>query len=262
MAILKPEANVTINKGRTKVHKDGKVYLKEGSEFEIELYNPTTTNVQAKISMNGVDITQGGLIIKPGQRYFLERFLDVAKKFKFETYEVEDTKEVSDAIAKNGVIEINFYPEQVKPAYKTTTYPTLKTQFYDYNGTGGLPIGTTSGGNVTLTTSNSDFLNMFNPQFDTQMNSSSYYSSSVGGELHSRRASIETGRIEKGAESDQSFTQVFMDFSFFTIAKYTFKLLPVSQEPVVVQQITNYCGACGCKCKSKHIFCSSCGEKL
>ena len=106
------------DKGRKKIYRGKetghrKVYLQDGDKFEIELYNPTTTTVLAKILMDGKSISDSGIIVKAGQRIYLERYLDEDRSFKFETYDVEDTKEVRNAISNNGKVEVNFYNETV-----------------------------------------------------------------------------------------------------------------------------------------------------
>ena len=96
--------NITSNKNRIKQYEDS-VYLNDGQQFELEIFNPHQFKVLAKISINSKEISQAGLVIRPGQRIYLERYLDVAKKFKFETYEVEDSTESKEAIAKNLFFE-------------------------------------------------------------------------------------------------------------------------------------------------------------
>jgi hypothetical protein len=97
-----PTANIAVNKSRIKLYnKKGEMpsyYLQKGQEFQIELFNPTTESVLAKITLNGNVISQGGLVLSPGQRVFLDRYLDVAKKFLFDTYEVANTQEVKEAL--------------------------------------------------------------------------------------------------------------------------------------------------------------------
>jgi hypothetical protein len=100
------------DKGRKSV-KNGKVYLDDGQEFEIELQNPLTECVLCDIKLNGQSISKNGLVLKPGQRFYLDCFIDDKKKFVFSTYEVENTLESNDAIAKNGLLEIFFYKEDV-----------------------------------------------------------------------------------------------------------------------------------------------------
>lgn len=63
--------------------------MKNGSEFELELFNPKQTTILAKIKINGSYIGGGGIVLRPGERVFLERYLDDAKKFLFETYNVD-----------------------------------------------------------------------------------------------------------------------------------------------------------------------------
>jgi hypothetical protein len=110
-----PSANLAVNKSRVKLYnKQGDLptyYLQKGQEFQIELFNPTTDTVLAKITLNGNVISQGGLVLNPGQRVFLDRYLDVAKKFLFDTYEVANTQEVKEAIVNNGDFKVEFYRE-------------------------------------------------------------------------------------------------------------------------------------------------------
>lgn len=113
-----PTANIAVNKSRVKLYnKQGDLpsyYLQKGQEFQIELFNPTTESILAKITLNGNVISQGGLVLNPGQRVFLDRYLDVAKKFLFDTYEVSNTQEVKEAIVNNGDFKVEFYRE-MKP---------------------------------------------------------------------------------------------------------------------------------------------------
>lgn len=103
-----PEAHITRSKsksrGRLKIYNDNTVYLDQGEEFEIEVFNPTTKTVLAKIDFNGEMISHSGLVLRPGQRVFLERFFDDNRKFKFEVYEVENTDK---AIAEAGLAKMN-----------------------------------------------------------------------------------------------------------------------------------------------------------
>lgn len=123
-----PTANLAVNKSRIKIYnKEGDMptcYLQKGQEFQIELFNPTTDVVLAKIILNGKAISQGGLVLNPGQRVFLERYLDVAKKFLFDTYEVANTNEVKAAIENNGDFKVEFYRER-QPVYNNP-FMTLK----------------------------------------------------------------------------------------------------------------------------------------
>ena len=117
-----PAAHLAVNKSRLKVYKNvgpmPTYYLQKGQEFQIELFNPTQDVVLAKISLNGKAISQGGLVLNPGQRVFLDRYIDVAKKFLFDTYEVSgQSEEVKKAIENNGDIKVEFYRERQPISY-------------------------------------------------------------------------------------------------------------------------------------------------
>ena len=62
-----PCAYITKQKQRVKQFGEN-VYLKDGSEFEVELYNPSKKTVLSKIKINGEFINGGGIILRPGER--------------------------------------------------------------------------------------------------------------------------------------------------------------------------------------------------
>ena len=104
---------VNSNDSGRKSIKKGKVYLSDKEEFKIELYNPLQDCVLADIKLNGKSISQTGLVLNPGQRFYLDCFIDDKKKFIFNTYEVDDSTETMKAIEKNGLLEVFFYKESV-----------------------------------------------------------------------------------------------------------------------------------------------------
>ena len=243
-----PCAYVTKNRQRIKQFGDN-VYLKDGSEFEIELYNPSRKTVLSKVKINGTYITGGGIVLRPGERVFLERYLDDPRKFKFETYHVDGSVETQNAIAENGDVEIEFYNEK-------ESIPTLNL---NYNPLGGLhsnygtyfntTIGLTDFGykstTVTSTTLGSNKENGFNNLRSKKLKSS------------------ETGRVEKGSNSDQSFKTVNKEFEYLTVSKSYWKILPESQKKYEIKDIVSYCSNCGSKRKkTSHKFCPTCGEKF
>ena len=171
-----PTANLAVNKSRIKIYnKQGEMptyYLQKGQEFQIELFNPTTQVVLAKITLNGKAISQGGLVLNPGQRVFLERYLDVAKKFLFDTYEVANTNEVKEAIENNGDFKVEFYRER-QPVYNnpfiltngsSTTLNGGNTIYGGPNYGSGILRGSSAGGYVGQTTTN---INGSAPTFTT-----------------------------------------------------------------------------------------------
>lgn len=266
-----PQAQICINKSRLKVYnkdKEPTYYLEKGQEFQIELFNPTSDTVLAKIHLNGKAISQGGLILKPGQRVFLERYLDVAKKFMFDTYEVSNTEEVKKAIEDNGDFKVEFYKES-NPVYlyssSVTTYntnnPYTLTGTYNttplYNGTLNLTGGITS----TYSTNGLGLVNCSNT--NTYTNDSFVNTSDTPNVKKSLKRSIETGRVEAGSNSNQTFEYVNKSFDYYAFHKLEYKLLPVSQKINTAEDINvkRYCTNCGAKQKPEFKFCPSCGKK-
>jgi hypothetical protein len=239
-----PTANIAVNRNRLKSYGE-KIYLKDKTHYEIELFNPKTTKVLAKIYLDGQPISSSGIILNPGQRVFLERWLDEPRKFLFETYEVEDSTEAKGAIRENGKVKVEFY-DQFIPV-NTTYYRTPNSWGQDWSGQ---PIygGTTQ--NTLYFTSNvsSDIIGQ--------------NSSVVPASLFSA-SSIETGRSEKGEESKQEFEYSNDSFNSWTCNTVHMQILPESQKPVEVKEIRNYCTNCGTRHKkSSWKFCPNCGTKI
>ena len=241
-----PQSFITICKHRLKQHIDT-VYLNDGDEFEIELYNPTQNKVLAKIEMNGNSIGNG-IILRPGERIFLERYLDEAKKFLFETYVVNgNNKEVQQAIVHNGDVIIKFYDE-VKIATYISNNGTLTINNPNF-GWGSTTTGSPWYGNTTFTTSGT---NTF------------YNSSLTSGTINTNSLrSLETGRVEKGSDSNQSFTYDSSSFVSYPSTTNWWKIKPQSTKPLVREDLVTYCTECGSKRKKDtHKFCPQCGTKF
>lgn len=288
-----PTANIAVNKSRIKVYNTkGEMptyYLQSGQEFQIEIFNPTTEVVLAKITLNNKALSQGGLVLNPGQRVFLDRYLDVAKKFLFDTYEVANTNEVKKAIENNGDVKVEFFKERI-PQYYTNTLTLQGTT--TFGGSFGGPTWTTNTGgyvnniNGTCTTGNANL----NPSFTTTSANSigtlsntsgvantAFYNSSatmdslsLGDVTYSQRTepikkekrlktlgsmlrsakTVETGRVEQGSSSDQKFKTVNKDFEYFAFHTVEYKLLPVSQKINTVADL------------NVKVYCTNCGTKL
>lgn len=294
-----PTANIAVNKSRIKVYNTkGEMptyYLQSGQEFQIEIFNPTTEVVLAKITLNNKALSQGGLVLNPGQRVFLDRYLDVAKKFLFDTYEVANTNEVKKAIENNGDVKVEFFRERTPQYYGGAITLQGSTTF---GGSFGGPTWTTNTGgyvhniNGTCTTGNASFTttsaNISNLSNTSGVANTAFYNSSatmdslslgdvsvssapikkekrlktLGSMLRSAKT-VETGRVEQGSSSDQKFKTVNKDFEYFAFHTVEYKLLPVSQKINTVEDLNVkvYCTNCGTKLGKGHKFCSSCGTK-
>lgn len=243
---LKPTAHITVNKSRLKAY-GSTVYLQDGSNFEVELYNPSNQTHLAKIKINGSYISQAGIIIKPGERVFLERFIDIQKKFKFETYHVDgDSAEVLTAIAQNGEVIIEFYPQKLATSINPYRW---------YTGD--------SGSSNTFTVYNDANINF------TTTNGTGYYTNtSFGGTTVNNismnvAGSLETGRVEVGESSNQQLVETFGEFSNYIETQVVWKINPVSQKPIQVGEIRQYCTNCQTRIKkASWKFCPTCGENL
>jgi hypothetical protein len=240
----KPTAHITKKKSRLKVYNGHIVFLNDKDNFEFEIHNPKQHPVLCKIKLNGEYISNSGVVLKPGQRVFLERFLDSNNKFEFSTYEVKDTPQNRSAIDLNGDVLVEFYDEQRTRTYSngtgwiTTSNPLGNNNMYTVTNTGtpylgGLTYTTSSVGSSTLTTAYANYT-----------------------------STVETGRVEKGGISDQSFTNSYEEFNYFTSHTVKFKILPLSTKNKNVEEIRQYCTECGTKVKKNYKFCPSCGNKI
>jgi hypothetical protein len=265
-----PSAFITVNKQRVKQYEPSIVYLKNGQEFELELFNPLQVKVLAKIELNGISIGNG-VVIKPGQRAYLERFIDDAKKFLFETYDIDaNDSQAVQAAMKNGFVKIQFYPETTFiPTYNSGiryyTSPT-PTIWFDGSTSGSINI---SGSNTTT--------NAFYCGNATYTNTSGITSvtTSASGEWDGTMTcsdtsasyqvtnSMETGRVEKGNHSNQSFSYDYSSYNWAPCNTIEWTILPESRKVIEPSNIVTYCSNCGAKRKKQnHKFCPHCGTKF
>lgn len=262
-----PQSFITKDKQRLKQYIDT-VYLNNGDEFEIELYNPTLNKVLAKIELNGNSIGKG-IVLRPGERVFLERYLDEARKFLFETYEVEgNNDEVRQAIMKNGLVKVTFHNEQIHVSPTTWfdggyKYPYISgDNSFTFTSSGNLGMGATSPSeklSITSTnTINNSYFSNTSVTTDSLMNTKSLRSS-----ITEKSNSIETGRVEKGSTSNQSFMYDSTTFNPYSSYVSSWKILPKSQKVLVKEELSVYCTECGSKRKKdSHKFCPHCGTKF
>ena len=67
-----PEVFITKNKSRLKVYNNEKVYLNDGDNFELEIFNNQPEEIGFEIFLNDKLISNSLLILKPAQRYFFK----------------------------------------------------------------------------------------------------------------------------------------------------------------------------------------------
>lgn len=243
-----PTANIAVRRNKVKTY-SGNVYLQNKQEFEIELFNPTDETKLAKISMNGKSISSAGIVIKPGQRIYLERFLDSPKKFQYETYKVDGSEEAAKAIVNNGNVRIDFYNE-IKQQQPIPWYPSGTTTI-QYFSSPNVPFFTTTSAGTGKGT--------YTSGLTRNITSNNSLSSATMDSLSNEK---ETGRVEQGGQSNQTFTNYNGSFYTFPSTTISIKILPVSEQPFQAKDLATYCHQCGTKNKKgNYKFCPSCGTK-
>jgi hypothetical protein len=273
-----PSAYITTGKQRLKQN-GSNVYLNNGEEFEVEIFNPKSISVLAKIKINGNYLSGGGIIIKPGQRVFLERYLNEAKKFKFDVYEVNSSsKEVQEAIQNNGEVVVEFYDENVYLTNPTITLAGTNNTWTNDNWYGDINTTTTGGNNKITWGENAKYyntnVNMVHDSNTFAGDSNAFYTSSMNSVNNNTSPNLkkslqtdrfkETGRIEKGSDSKQEFESVDMNFNSFPSNYSTWKILPLSEKPLTATEVNiTHCSNCGTKIKkSSWKFCPQCGKQM
>lgn len=262
----KKMAQLAINKSLLKEYstlEDSRVvYMDNNDEFQIQLFNPEQFTVGVTFTFNGKDMN-GILVLKPGQRVWLERYLDEQVKFKFSTYEVENNNsEVKHAIVNNGNIDVKFYKERISSKISTTIYDTVfnnlweETPLISDEQTFKVPNFNTTITYSTNTNNSNLLCNTVNCCCFIDNNINAYKS-------NINNTAIETGRIENGGQSNQKFNTVNNKFETYPYNIEHIKILPKSRKPYTTSDLNKiYCTNCGRKLNTKFKFCPYCGEKV
>lgn len=269
-------AKIAVNKSLLKEYSSSKyqkvVYLNDGDEFQIQLFNPEKFPIAAKIHLNGEELSDM-LVIRPGERIWLERYLDQARKFKFSTYEIEDSYEAKEAASLNGEVKVQFYrvktPRQngvINISSPISTIGSPISIYYNAINGGSYqekdfsePVSPSVPNVVNLASSGMSEETCYASSYssDTACN---FYASNTAAEPE---PSIETGRVEQGGYSNQKFSYVNYDFEDWPFRTETISILPLSRKPVTASDLKKkYCSNCGRKLSPKHKFCPYCGTKV
>lgn len=256
------------------------VYLNDGDEFQIQLFNPTNRVIGAKLKFNnehkGWFSSDNYVVLRPGERIWLERFLDCHDKFIFNTYEVSNLTQVMEAIKDNGDITVEFYYEDNSSRIRgiTSSQPLIYTEPFTFAPQHtyycGNLVSNISGSITCGTNSCADTLGFANSAATLTSNAdvtSASYSTATStvkslGKARSAKT-IETGRVEHGSYSGQNFKNVYYEFESWAFATKYFKLLPVSRKQYSDSDLRKvYCTNCGKKLSPKFNFCPACGNKV
>lgn len=274
-------AKIAIAKNLIKEYKNSNsertVYLNDGTEFQIYLKNPYQTHLGIRIYVNNQSIGNM-LVLKPGQSFWLDRFVNENKRFLFSTYQVENSAEMKYAIDKNGWVKIEFYHEKENKPFQ---YNPASITWYNGNDNGGYNLYSSTTGSASNVKSVNTVLNATSCYYDaaSTITASSACTDrceidaavdtldldiNANRSLHKRsKRSIETGRVEKGSRSNQEFEYCDIDFEYYSFKTESIHILPTSQKKVNVEETRRkYCSQCGKKVSPKDKFCSNCGAKL
>ena len=253
-------AKIAISKNLIKEYKSSNsertVYLNDGTEFQIYLKNPYQTHLGVKISVNNKSIGNM-LVLRPGQSFWLDRFVNENRKFLFNTYEIENTAEMNYATNNNGKVKIEFYHEKEETPYISAK---IVEPLYDWS-------------SITATYNNSSPINCYYSCSTGDIGNSSATALRYESDTTTSRekgitkreigATIETGRVEKGGHSDQEFEYCDIDFDYYPFKTENIQILPNSRKQIRVEETRRrYCSQCGKKVSPKDKFCPNCGAKL
>lgn len=269
------------------------VFLEDDQEFGLELFNPTDDILLAKIKMNGDFISDSGLILKPGERVFLNRYIDSPKKFKFSTYTVEEgNATVEKAIAKNGKVEVLWYKENKN--YNNNFYTPFNITWTNKNADWITPTSIcynnddtclTAADGLTLASNNISVANsaltsyvssVASASINTDTNGNTYYSHTSTAydgngittkefsevfdangntlDLNNQTTYKETGRVEQGSKSDQKLEEDYNHkFEYYVSYQSELQILPRSVKDNNVSAN---------ELEDRKFYCPNCGKKL
>lgn len=252
------------------------VYMKDNTEFQIQLFNPYSYVIGAKFKFNNKEIPNI-LVLRPGERIWLDRYLNDKSKLLFSTYEVGNSAEVKKAIENNGNVVIEFYNEREFYRWNSEDYGTITITSSGITTTE-VPVWTTnklvsvsssispSDLDVKYSTTCSDINANYNCSSSPALTASSLSTPSTNIKVGTNSCvnkNIETGRIEKGSYSSQKFKNVDTEFSYFPFKTELIKILPESMKQINSNDLQKrYCHNCGRRLKEKFKFCPFCGTKL
>lgn len=243
------------------------VYVPYGSEYEIRIKNLNTVRALVKISIDGKDVTEAGLVIGPGQTIDLERSiangnLEKGNKFKFieRTAQIEDHRGIE---LEDGLVSITYQYEKPRPVVVRVPviheyYPRYP-RYYDWHNWPHDRIFTscsTGGGTYA-----------YNNIARSAASNSAGDAGTLSQFSETTHDSNEVGITVPGSVSEQKFQTV----DNFEVEEATFsmvlKLLGQTATKTAVKEAVTVrakpkCTTCGHLNRVTNKFCSSCGTGL
>ena len=268
-------AKIAVNKSLLKEYSNSSneriVYMHDGTEFQIQIFNLYSYTIGVSFKFNSNSESSQLLVLRPGERVWLDRYLNNESRLLFSTYKVGNSEEVKNAIKDNGNLQIKFYKEK-ENNYATESHRHINAWYSDNANCFNNEVNTLSAsssinfynntntalnidGNTTGATSTANYV-------ATSSIADAYTKSMLTSAPVRSNKSIETGRIEEGSHSNQKFDNVYKDFELWPFKTEYIKILPFSQKQVNTNDISKrYCYNCGRKLNQKYKFCPFCGTK-
>lgn len=242
------------------------VYLSDGDEFQIQLFNPHPFTIGLEISVNGAGLG-GKVVLRPGERVWLDRFLNDARKLKFETYRIGKGAAAKSAASINGLVTVSAFRESedgdiidISWNYGQNCPPSVNATKYNYDP---WPV-TCAFSNQTAFRPDTCWLNGGKGYYCTSASTIDAGCANSHSAVHVKEtaAGDETGRIEKGSASSQKFDACDRDFQQTPFSTESIRILPLSQKQYGSNELPRiYCSGCGRKLKPDYKYCPHCGRK-
>jgi len=203
--------------------------------------------------------------------------------YKEETFSIKNWTNKFDRIIEKHYYPM-YYPQYYPnyPIYPLNPIPVIwfnntSEKYQNINTIGGYTTNNIIGSSNTSSTNSP---NIFSSSINSNVsliNDGSFNTSSLNNLLQANYSSgdsnslnevfntkMETGRVEKGEESKQEFTDVDLEFQKYHISSVLYQILPESQKPVETTEIKKkFCDECGSKIlKETSKFCHECGTKF
>jgi hypothetical protein len=251
-------AKIAVNKSLLKEYSNSSnervVYMDDNTEFQIQIFNPYSYIIGVSFEFNKTSKNNQLLVLRPGERVWIERYLDNDSRLLFSTYKVNSSAEVKNAIKNNGGIRIKFYKERETESW--LGYTPISTWF------GSAPIDDTMLQITSCTNSINSVQSNSITNFNSNINAASSNTVTTGVCPVIDNKSIETGRVERGSHSNQKLTHIQKDFELFPFKMEDIKILPSSQKQINSNDLhKRYCHNCGHKLNQKYKFCPYCGAE-
>lgn len=242
--------------GRVLRESSGRVELPFGSEYSILLKNMDSVRVQAKITIDNREVSDGWFVLGPNSNTEIERFVknfDRGNRFKF----IERTEQIEQHRGirlEDGLIRIEFRREKVYEAPKihyTFHYDWYQPHLYEKSlVTRCYPTASYNGTTIN--------------------NASTVVTASMGAGASSSvcnafKAENEAGITVEGSLSNQKFVSVGgfeTENSEVLVLQLVGRKAGETVQVVRTVQTKLTCDTCGRKNKSLNKFCTECGTSL